>query len=595
MKDLQSKLNEFAVVLQGLLPEVENIRAARECLLKVRTLVHQYGIAELDPHLNNLEKFFWQEIAQMTAVNKKASRMSDLSHFFKIFSQRLQAILTSASTKRQTAGEQTSTTPIKKRVLIVEDSQITQLLMKKFISASPDLEVVGIVSESRQVLDAIRTTCPDVITLDIFLPGRDGFELLEDIIKEFPIPIVIVSSIPELNGIKIFHSLYRGAVDFIHKSSLANRELDPELFCKRLLNAATCSLPSLMRFYYQYQTRPSEIKCDVNKMIVIGVSVGGTRSLIDLLTQLPKETPPVLIVQKIAPSFSKQLIQLLHETCPFIVKEAEDGELVAPHRALLIPKGKQAFLSDEAHPRIKLLDEAESPIVAPVDSLFKSAGVFYTDKCIAVLLGGGDTDGANGVAEIRTSGGITLVEDEYTSYDSTLSREAVRLEGATVTSPSDQIPDLVLKAAAMESKLIEFSIDSIFSGSSPRILIVDDSPTIRAVMRHCLRSIGLTNFEEAKNGLEAWKALVDNFSKSQAFDLVISDQNMPEMKGTELLEKVRNHPTLKTLPFILATVEAEASQVLDAVKKGVTDYITKPVSVLSLSTKIKSALVKPME
>jgi two-component system, chemotaxis family, chemotaxis protein CheY len=125
-----------------------------------------------------------------------------------------------------------------------------------------------------------------------------------------------------------------------------------------------------------------------------------------------------------------------------------------------------------------------------------------------------------------------------------------------------------------------------FEGQGPRILVVDDSPTIRAVLRYTLKGVGLSNFAEAKDGRSAWTMLVESLSSDTPISLVLCDQNMPEMTGKELLTKVRAHGKLSDLPFILVTSQNDKNSVTEAIYQGVTDYITKPISAKSMVQKI---------
>ncbi len=120
-----------------------------------------------------------------------------------------------------------------------------------------------------------------------------------------------------------------------------------------------------------------------------------------------------------------------------------------------------------------------------------------------------------------------------------------------------------------------------------KVLIADDMMIIRNMIKSMLTELGLTNFHEASNGAAAW-TLFEGCAESEPFQLIISDWNMPELKGIDFLKKVRAHPTLKSTPFILVTAEAEKSQVMEAIKAGVSNYIPKPFTVATFKDKLEA-------
>ncbi len=118
-------------------------------------------------------------------------------------------------------------------------------------------------------------------------------------------------------------------------------------------------------------------------------------------------------------------------------------------------------------------------------------------------------------------------------------------------------------------------------GPSTRILIVDDFGTMRKILRNVLQQLGYTNIEEAENGVQALEKL-----RSGQFDLVITDWNMPEMDGLELLRNIRADGNLRNLPVMMVTAEAEKDKVIEAIKAGVNNYIVKPFTAETMKQKL---------
>ncbi len=118
--------------------------------------------------------------------------------------------------------------------------------------------------------------------------------------------------------------------------------------------------------------------------------------------------------------------------------------------------------------------------------------------------------------------------------------------------------------------------------TSMRVLVVDDFATMRRIVKNLLKRLGIEDIEEAEDGLQALQKL-----KSEKFDLIVSDWNMPNMTGIELLQTVRNDPAMKTIPFLMVTAEAEKDNVFLAIKMGVSNYIVKPFTADVLEEKLK--------
>ena len=201
--------------------------------------------------------------------------------------------------------------------------------------------------------------------------------------------------------------------------------------------------------------------------------------------------------------------------------------------------------------------------------------------------------GAQGLREIRNAGGLTIVHDEMETLFSTGIEEAVRLDACSFSSwgecLSETTSQTLLDHTQQENKSVA-STTSVVEGSGSKILIVDDSPVIRSILKYNLKALGFSYFHEAKDGLEAWNMLITACSNNQPFELIISDHIMPELNGHELLKKIRSHEKLKSTPFILATSTADKKSILDAVESGVTGYILKPVSTKILISKVISVL-----
>lgn len=120
-----------------------------------------------------------------------------------------------------------------------------------------------------------------------------------------------------------------------------------------------------------------------------------------------------------------------------------------------------------------------------------------------------------------------------------------------------------------------------------KILVVDDFPTMRRIIKNLLKQLGYENIEEAEDGIQAYSKL-----KNNGFEFIVSDWNMPNMDGFELLKKVRSDPQLKDIPFLMVTAEAEKDKVIEAIKAGVSNYIVKPFTAEILREKMDRIMEK---
>lgn len=122
-----------------------------------------------------------------------------------------------------------------------------------------------------------------------------------------------------------------------------------------------------------------------------------------------------------------------------------------------------------------------------------------------------------------------------------------------------------------------------------KVLVVDDFKTMRKLVIGALKACGLTNVMEADDGATAWPLFQEEANKGQPFNLVVSDWNMPQMQGIDLLRNVRKHPSGEKLPFVLVTAEAEKANIVQAVEAGVSNYIVKPFNAADFKTKLEQA------
>lgn len=332
----------------------------------------------------------------------------------------------------------------KKKVLIVDDSKTIRQILTKIISEDPMLEVIAQTENPLDVEDLILKHKPDVITLDIHMPQMDGVTLLKKINARFSIPCVMISSISKEEGTQVLDALEAGAIDYIQKPQMSDlREVSIQIQ-ERIKTAAQVKVKK--RSKNITKSIISNSLLDKQNLIVIGSSTGGTEALKEILQSLPKEIPPILIVQHIPPVFSAAFAKRLNDLCPFEVKEAEHGDEIKPNRVIIAQGAKQMgikALKDKLI--ISVNDDPPMNRHKPsVDYLFSSASNLGSKKIVAVILTGMGADGAKMMKKLRDQGVRTIAQDKETCVVFGMPREAIEMNAAEFILPLEKIGNKIL-------------------------------------------------------------------------------------------------------------------------------------------------------
>jgi two-component system chemotaxis response regulator CheB len=329
------------------------------------------------------------------------------------------------------------------RVLIVDDSTTIQKLLAKILGSDPSIEVVGVSGRPVEVAGLVEELAPDVITLDIHMPEMDGVALLKKLMARRPVRAVMISSLGLEDGPLVLAALEAGAVDYIQKPSAHRLDAEAPVIVERVkvagrarLIPAKCSLRSM-----------ATETIDKTKLVAIGSSTGGTEALRSVLTAMPAEIPPILIVQHIPAGFSKAFAERLDSLCSFKVKEAVDGDPVVPNRALIAPGGKHMRVVRRGDLFSVVIEETE-PVNRhrpSVDVLFDSVAAQVGAHSVGIILTGMGTDGAQGLLRMRDAGAVTLGQDEASCIVYGMPREAAKIGGVQHVVPLDQVAETVVR------------------------------------------------------------------------------------------------------------------------------------------------------
>jgi two-component system chemotaxis response regulator CheB len=323
--------------------------------------------------------------------------------------------------------------------MVVEDSAVVRDFLTHILSLTADLQVVGVAHDGEQAVAMVRDCRPDVITMDIHMPGMNGFEATRRIMETQATPIVIVSGSSTVEeSATAFRALEFGAVaimprpyGFGHPEFAASAERLVETVrlmaevkvVRRWAQAETRAAAAPARWVAP-EPGPAEVR-----IVAIGASTGGPAAIATILAALPKGLPfPLVIVQHICAGFTAGLGEWLATTSGLPVQVAADGDFLLPGHVYVAPNGTHLGVS--AH-RVRLAaDPAENGLRPAVSYLFRSVAAAFGKQAVAVLLTGMGTDGAAELKLIRDRGGLTIAQDRASSIVHGMPGEAIRLGAA---------------------------------------------------------------------------------------------------------------------------------------------------------------------
>ena len=304
----------------------------------------------------------------------------------------------------------------KVRVLVVDDSALMRKILTEVLESDPEIQVVGTASDPLIARELIKELNPDVITLDVEMPNLDGITFLERLMRLRPIPVVMVSALIPRDVDLTFRALELGAVDFIPKPKFditSNFEAMRESVTSKIKNASKAKLQdhhlksgTVAKATGRYQGS--------NYVVAIGASTGGVSALLDVLSALPADAPPTVIVQHMPAGFTHQFAERLNRQCAMSISEVERGCRLLSGHAYIAP-GDQHLVVERSGAYYTCRLE-QGPAVSghkpSVDVLFSSVAEAAGSNGIGIILTGMGRDGADGLKKMRDAGASTASQSE---------------------------------------------------------------------------------------------------------------------------------------------------------------------------------------
>ena len=355
------------------------------------------------------------------------------------------------------------------KILIADDSIFMRKLLSDLFEEQPDFKVVGVAHNGKDAVEKTAQLSPDLLTMDVNMPVMDGLEALAIIMKEHPLPVVMISSMTKTGAEATLRALELGAVDFISKvsgtvSSIADIQNEILEKCRAAaaanwrISAKGKPVPVEMEEPPVSKVRPVELMSSPfpksasgtgqQRLVAIGTSTGGPRALQQVITQLPADLPcGVVVVQHMPPGFTKSLSERLDSLSKVRVKEAEDNDLIEPGHVYIAPGNYHMQVKNQSG-LLRISLNQEPPLAShrpSVDVLFDSVASVGR-RLTAVIMTGMGSDGAKGMQKIKSAGGYVIAEDESTSVVYGMPKAVVDLGIADKVLPLPYIAGAIVNA-----------------------------------------------------------------------------------------------------------------------------------------------------
>ncbi len=344
---------------------------------------------------------------------------------------------------------------MKIKVLVVDDSPVIRDILTAIIEEQPDMAVVGAAPDPLVARDLIAKLNPDVLTLDIEMPHMNGLAFLKRLMAVRPMPVVMLSTHTQDGSDVAFQALSLGAVDFVGKPTIGTAV--DEGYARSIAEAIRGAHEARHNLK-AHSAAPRDAKAvlpnlgkrasTLQQVIVIGAGTGGAEAVRDILTQLPGDSPPVVLALKLAPGIARHFVKRLQRECRVTLKEAAEGEPILPGHAYVAPTGTTLTIAKYEARGYGIELAPAKPTDAPVDALFLSAAEAAGSNACGVILTGMGSDGAAGLRALHERQGHTIAQDEASSLVYAMPKAALEAGAVVVESPLDKIATHVLAWAS---------------------------------------------------------------------------------------------------------------------------------------------------
>lgn len=340
------------------------------------------------------------------------------------------------------------------KVLVVDDSPFVRSALTRVLDAQPDIVVAGGAKDPYEARDLIIECRPDVIILDTEMPRMDGITFLGKLMEHYPVPVIMCADPSDQSRDRALEAIERGATDVVIKPTARGRDAlralgEQVAFKVRAAYVALRRPPPPISTAAQRATTLQAAGLDPARYLVaIGASTGGTEAIRDLLARVPVDFPPVAIVQHMPAGFTAAFANRLNHLGTLTVREARDGDTLAPGVALVARGGVQMKVRRAGGTR-RIAFGSTEPVnlhCPSVDVMFDSVAKAVGKDAVGILLTGMGGDGAEGLLTMRKSGAVTLAQNRESCVVYGMPKVAVDLKAAQITGTPSAMPSLIIQA-----------------------------------------------------------------------------------------------------------------------------------------------------
>ena len=301
------------------------------------------------------------------------------------------------------------------RVMVVDDSALARNLIIQGLSAHPRIEIAGYAINTLDAKQKLPRLRPDVVTMDVEMPGQSGIDFLKEYLPTHPVPVILVSSL----NLKVFDALNAGAVDFVRKPDVQDSK---ETFISRLTQKILVASMAKVRPTAPIRSESVAVATPalgvspaLDRVIVgLGASTGGTEATLEVMRRLPADIPPMVIVQHMPRGFTQMYADRLNRICKMEVREARNGDELRRGLALVAPADLQCRVVRIGDKYTVSCTQGEkvSGHRPSVDAMFQSMAEVVRCKMVGIIMTGMGQDGAAGLLAMRQKGAYTIGQDK---------------------------------------------------------------------------------------------------------------------------------------------------------------------------------------
>lgn len=333
------------------------------------------------------------------------------------------------------------------RVLVVDDSALARNLIIQGLSAHPRIEIIGYAINTLDAKQKIPRLKPDVVTMDVEMPGQSGIDFLKEYLPTNPVPVILCSSL----NLKVFDALNAGAVDFVRKPDVQESK---EVFIANLTQKVLVA--SMARPRSAPLRSPSVAVATPNLgggpaldrvLVGLGASTGGTEATLEVMRRLPADIPPMVIVQHMPKGFTQMYADRLNRICKMEVREARNGDELHRGLALVAPADLQCRVvrigdkyTVSCTPGEKVSGHRPS-----VDAMFHSMADVVRCKMVGIIMTGMGQDGAAGLLEMRKKGAYTIGQDKESSVVYGMPMVANDIGAVCIQASCDNVANVLIR------------------------------------------------------------------------------------------------------------------------------------------------------